>query len=57
MPIPQRTRNKDGRFHKKRSDAGKPRYSRILLEATTEEELESVLNDFKDAGIKYIEVT
>ena len=27
--IPNRTRNKDGRFRKKRSDAGKPRGSYI----------------------------
>lgn len=25
MPIPSRSRNKDGRWRKKRSDAGKPR--------------------------------
>jgi hypothetical protein len=56
MPIPNRTRNKDGTFHKKRSDAGKPRYTRILLEAATPEEIEQVLTDFREAGINYKEV-
>ncbi len=55
MPIPNRTRNKDGTFRKKRLDAGKPRYTRILLEATTPEEIELVLADFRDAGIKFKE--
>jgi len=56
MPIPNRTRNNDGSFHKKRSDAGKSRYTRIQLEAATPEEIEAVLKDFREEGIKYKEV-
>ena len=43
MTIPDRTRNKDGRFRKKRSDAGKPRgpYRKRKLEP--EEHEESIL--------------
>lgn len=40
MPIPKRSRNKNGRFHKKRSDAGKPRHARVILEASNMDEIE-----------------
>jgi len=56
MPIPNRTRNKNGSFRKKRSDAGKLRYTKIFLEAKTPEEIDCVLADFKIAGIQYKEI-
>ena len=51
MPIPDRSRNKNGRIHKKRSDAGKARYSLMTLEGK-QKDIEDAVAEMEAQGIK-----
>ena len=55
MPIPDRSRNKNGRIHKKRSDAGKARYSLMTLEGE-QKDIDDAMLEMEAQGIKFKEV-